>query len=187
MDAANQKSKLENLKSIVVRRATIADAELLAEVGSRTFSDTFAADNTAEDMANYLAKSFGVDKQAAELSDPTIVFLVVEIEGRMAGYAKLQLGAAPVCVNGQNPIELSRFYVLQDWIGRGVAQVLMDECFTAATEADCQTMWLGVWERNTRAQAFYHKVGFETVGTQSFQLGADLQTDFIMMQCLPIA
>jgi ribosomal protein S18 acetylase RimI-like enzyme len=165
-----------------IRRGTIADAELLAEVGARTFADTFAADNTAEDMANYLVQSFSIEQQSAELSDPTVTFLIAEIDHRVAGYAKLQLSPAPACVSGPNPIELSRLYVLEDWIGRGVAQVLMDECFAAAQKASRQTMWLGVWERNTRAQAFYRKVGFETVGTQSFQLGLDQQTDFVMMR-----
>ncbi len=180
MNSANQKSKLENLKSI--RHATTHDAQLLAEVGAQTFSDTFATDNTPEDMATYLAHSFGVAKQTAELSDPSVIFLITEIDDRVAGYAKLQLGPAPDCVKGVNPIELSRLYVLPDWIGRGVAQELMDECFTVGREAACQTIWLGVWERNLRAQAFYRKVGFETVGTQPFQLGSDLQTDFIMMR-----
>ena len=166
----------------MVRRATTHDAELLAQVGARTFSDTFAADNTPEDMATYLANSFGVSKQAAELLDPSVIFLIAELDDQVAGYAKLQLGPAPDCVKGSNPIELSRLYVLQNWIGGGVAQELMDECFTAARTASCQTMWLGVWERNTRAQAFYRKVGFETVGTQSFRLGSDLQTDFVMMR-----
>jgi diamine N-acetyltransferase len=181
MTSENQKSKIKNLKS---RRATIADAELLAEIGARTFSNTFAADNTPEDMAAYLAKSFSVEKQAAELSDPNVSFLIAEIDNRVAAYAKLQLGDTPNCVAGPNPIELARLYVLSDWIGRGVAQVLMNECFAEAQKAARQTMWLGVWEHNTRAQAFYRKVGFETVGTQSFQLGSDQQTDFVMLRYL---
>ena len=166
----------------MVRRAATNDAELLAEIGARTFSDTFAADNTAADMSDYLAKSFGVDSQADELSDHSSTFLIAEIEDRVDGYAKLQLRSAPACVDGPSPIELSRLYVSQDWIGRGVAQVLIDECFSTAKEAGCQTMWLGVWERNSRAQSFYRKCGFATVGTQAFRLGSDLQTDLVMMR-----
>src|SRR5215510_5099016 len=97
---AKQKLKVEKQKSAAVRRATKDDAELLAEIGARTFSDTFAADNTAEDMADYVAKSFGVDQQAAELSDPSLTFLIAEIDNRVGGYAKLQLGPAPGCVDG---------------------------------------------------------------------------------------
>src|SRR5439155_21548659 len=89
----------------VIRRARVEDAALLAELGARTFAETFAAANSSEDMAAYLASSFGQDLQAAELVDPHSLFLIAEINGVAAGYAKLGFGAIPESITGEKPIE----------------------------------------------------------------------------------
>ncbi|MGI8566007.1 MAG: GNAT family N-acetyltransferase [Pyrinomonadaceae bacterium] len=167
-----------------IRRAIVADAGLLAELGARTFREAFAADNKPEDMAAYMAVAFSREKQAAELGDPRGMFLVAEIDGVAIGYAKLSTGDAPVCVGGSDPIELARLYVSQEWIGRGVGKALIRECIDEARRAGCQTMWLGVWEHNPRAQAFYRKWGFHVVGEHVFQLGSDFQTDLLMERAL---
>ena len=166
--------------SVTIRKATEADASLLAEVGARTFDDTFAADNSPEDMASYLASAFGPSIQAAELADPSATFLIAEVDGEAAGYAKLQASDAPGCVVGDKPIEIVRLYAERKFHGRGVGAALMRECLRAAEQAGAQTMWLGVWEHNHRAQAFYRKWGFRQVGDHEFRLGADIQTDILM-------
>jgi diamine N-acetyltransferase len=166
--------------SPLIRRATIADAGLLAELGARTFSDTFAADNKPEDMRAYLSSSFSPAKQTEELLDPLSVFLIAEIDKRAIGYAGLHGGRVPHCVNKASPIELTRIYVDKDWLGRAVGEALMKGCIETARQAGYCTLWLGVWERNERAKAFYRKWGFREVGTQIFQLGSDSQTDILM-------
>src|SRR6185503_15158874 len=100
-----------------IRRATATDAERLAALGAQTFYDTFAADNTTEDMTAYLSSSFSATLQAAELADINTKFLIAEIDGAAVGYAKLQPNAAPSCVTYSNPIELCRLYVSQTVIG----------------------------------------------------------------------
>ncbi|HVF86496.1 MAG TPA: GNAT family N-acetyltransferase [Pyrinomonadaceae bacterium] len=171
----------------LIRRATIADADLLAELGARTFREAFAADNKPEDMAAYMAAAFSPEKQAAELGNPRGTFLIAEIGGVAIGYAKLNTGDAPVCVGGSDPIELARLYVSQEWIGRGVGEALMRECIEEARRAGRQTMWLGVWEHNPRAQAFYRKWNFHVVGEHVFQLGSDFQTDLLMERAVRAA
>ncbi|HEY7544802.1 MAG TPA: GNAT family N-acetyltransferase [Blastocatellia bacterium] len=168
----------------LIRRAMSTDAALLAELGARTFSDAFAADNAAEDMASYLAASFSPDRQAEELADPRATFLIAEIETTAVGYAQLKSGESPACVKGANPIELVRLYAAKEWIGRRVGEALMRACIAEAEQRGHQTMWLGVWERNERAQRFYRKWGFEVVGEHIFQLGSDSQTDWIMERAL---
>jgi diamine N-acetyltransferase len=163
-----------------IRRADVNDAALLAELGARTFNDTFAADNNAEDMAAYLSASFSPSKQTEELLDAQSIYLIAEIGGHPVGYAQLYAGAAPECVKGDEPVELVRFYVLQEWHGRGVGAPLMRACIEEARAAGRRTLWLGVWEHNGRAQAFYRKWDFETVGEHIFQLGSDPQTDVLM-------
>ena len=168
----------------LIRHATSADTELLAELGARTFYDAFAADNKPEDMAAYLAAHFSREQLAMELADPRAVFLIAEIEGRAAGYAKLYAGEGPTGVSGSGRIELVRLYVLQKWLGQGVGDGLMRACIEEARRAGHTALWLGVWEHNKRAQAFYRKWSFREVGRHMFQLGADKQTDLLMERAL---
>ena len=166
--------------AINIRHATAADAALLAELGARTFNETFAADNRPEDVAAYLASAFSVEQTERELSDPRSTWLVAEIDGAAAGYAKLHAGQTPECVRGPDPVELARIYAARDWLGRGVGASLLRACLDEARRKGHRTVWLGVWERNERALAFYRKWDFHDAGTQTFQLGADAQTDVVM-------
>ncbi len=168
--------------TVSVRPADASDAEVLARLGAHTFAETFAADNTAEDMDAYLSSAFSPERTAEELADKTSVFFIAEVGGEAAGYAKLCRGEPPSCVEGESAIELARLYVGQQWLGRGVGQALMQRCVDEARRVGARTMWLGVWERNFRAQAFYRKWGFRRVGEQIFMLGSDAQTDWVM-QC----
>ena len=163
-----------------IRRAVPGDAAALAELGARTFRDAFEADNKPEDMALYLASTYGLDLQSAELRNTGIVTLLAEHESRLAGYAQLRDGPAPDCAGGPRPIELWRFYVERAWQGRGVARFLMAGTIEAAAGRGAGTVWLSVWERNLRARAFYRKNGFEDRGEKAFILGNDRQTDRVM-------
>ena len=169
---------------VTIRRANSDDAGLLADLGARTFQDTFAADNTVEDMTAYLASNFSVAQQTAELAHPASAFLIAEVDGQAAGYAKLHAGETPKDIEGSRPIELVRLYISRDWFGRGVGEALMRACLDEARSAGHQTLWLGVWERNARAQAFYRKWDFRTVGEHTFHLGSDAQRDFLMERAL---
>jgi ribosomal protein S18 acetylase RimI-like enzyme len=167
-----------------IRRANLDDAGLLAELGARTFSETFDADNTPEDMAAYLAASFSVARQADELADSASTFFIAEVEGRAAGYAKLHAGEAAEGIEGAKAVELVRLYVSREWLGRGVGEALMRACMDEAQRAGHETIWLGVWERNGRAQAFYRKWNFRAVGEHVFRLGSDPQRDILMERAL---
>jgi ribosomal protein S18 acetylase RimI-like enzyme len=175
---------MSQVPDVTIRRGTLADAALLSELGARTFSETFAADNTPEDLAAYVATSFNVAQQTSELEDPGSTFLIAEVNGHAAGYAKLHDGEPEKGVEGAKPIELVRLYVSRDWLGRGVGEQLMRACIDEARQAGHETIWLGVWERNARAQAFYRKWNFRAVGEHMFQLGSDLQRDILMERSL---
>jgi len=176
--------------AFVIRRGTPADAASLAEFGARTFRETFAADNTVEDMAKHLASAWSPALQDAELRDPRLDTLLAVAppvnghSGALAGFAQLRAGHAPACVPTRKPIELKRFYVDRPWQGRGLARALMAEVERVARLHDACELWLGVWERNERAQAFYRKCGFDKVGTQIFVVGDDPQTDHVMLRNL---
>jgi ribosomal protein S18 acetylase RimI-like enzyme len=169
---------------INVRHATNDDNLLLAELGARTFNDTFAADNTPENMRSYLTASFSPEKQAAELADPRSVFLIAEVNEAVVGFARLKEGHPTVVSMGAHPIQLVRMYACKDWIGHGVGATLMRACLKEAEERTCDTVWISVWENNTRAQIFYRKWGFVEAGSQIFQLGDDPQNDLLMKRAV---
>jgi ribosomal protein S18 acetylase RimI-like enzyme len=171
---------------MVIRAGVTTDATALAELATQTFRDTFAADNRPEDIAQHIAHAYGTSQQRSELVDPDIATLIVEVDWQMAGYAQLRSGVAPTCVTGEAPIELWRFYIAKAWHGRGVAQALMQRVLTEAYRRGRRTLWLGVWERNERAKAFYRKNGFTDVGSHAFILGTDVQTDRIWVRPLPM-
>jgi ribosomal protein S18 acetylase RimI-like enzyme len=165
---------------VAIRNAKTTDANVLAQLGRRTFEETFSVDNTPEDMAAYVASSFSVAQQSAELADSASLFLIAEVDEAAAGYAKLHGGNTVEGIEGSKPVELVRLYVLQEWLGRGVGEALMRACLDEARSAGYETIWLGVWERNARAQAFYRKWNFRAVGEHIFQLGSDPQRDIVM-------
>ena len=174
---------------ISIRPATSRDAASLSRLGAITFRETFEGQNTPEDMARYLAEAFAPERQAAEIADPTSVVLLAEHAGdstepELVGYAHLVLGDPPAAVKGPSPLELKRLYVARAWHGRRVAQALMDAAITAARARGARTLWLGVWERNPRAIAFYEKYGFTRVGEHTFLLGADAQTDWLLARTI---
>lgn len=167
---------------IIIRRGQADDAVLLAELGARTFSETFADDNSSENMAAYLAVAFNPAQQTAELADPHSSFQIADANGVAVGYAMLRSGNVPEHVTGIKPIELVRLYVSHESLGSGVGAALMQACIDDAQQTGHDALWLGVWEHNIRAQAFYRKWNFVKVGTHVFKLGDDPQTDFLMQR-----
>jgi diamine N-acetyltransferase len=170
--------------SVVIRPAGVPDAPWLAALAERTFRETYSPHNTPENMERYVAEHFAPALQAAELADPALMTLVAEVAGQAAGYTQLGHGAAPACVTRAAPLEVIRFYVDRPWHGQGLAQTLMRAAAEHARAAGARTLWLGVWERNPRAIAFYKKVGFVEVGTHTFVLGADHQRDLVLARPL---
>jgi len=163
-----------------IRRATIDDAAALAEIAERTFRDTFAKDNTPEDLAAYVASAYGEALQRRELEDPEGLALLGESEdGMLIAYAQMRRVRSP-----HGEVEIARFYVDRAYHGQGLAQQLMNAAVDAARELGGTTLWLGVWERNWRAIAFYAKCGFEDVGSKPFLVGSDLQTDRVMARVI---
>jgi GNAT superfamily N-acetyltransferase len=169
---------------VVVRPATAAHAATLSTFARHCFHDTFAADNRPEDMAAYEAATFAPARQAAEIADPAVRVLLAHVDGALAGYAMVASGAAPRAVTGPAPVELRRFYVARAWHGRGAADALMDAVLAEARARGAGTLWLGVWERNPRAIAYYRKRGFTDVGSWEFMLGSDRQTDRVMARAV---
>lgn len=170
-----------------IRPAAVDDAAALSRFAATTFRETFESENTPEDLAHYLAEAFTPEQQAAEIADPAGTVLLAEYHGEsgdteLVGYAHLTAGPVPEAVRGPAPLELKRIYVARAWHGQGVAQALMSAAIESARARGARTLWLGVWERNPRAVAFYAKYGFTRVGEHTFVLGSDTQTDWLFVR-----
>lgn len=165
-----------------IRPATPDDLPALAVLAERTFRQAFGDANDPADFEAYAREAFSKDRLAKELADAMNTFVVVpgEIDGELSAYAKVRRASTESCCRGQDPIELERIYVDQARIGRGVGALLMEHCLELAAREGHDSVWLGVWERNERAIAFYRRWGFEVVGEHDFQLGSDLQRDLVM-------
>ena len=170
---------------VTTRRATAADAALLAALSASTFLDTYAADNSPGNMAMHLAESFSEARQRDELSDPRYRVFFAESASETVGYAMLRDGPRPDAVRETDAIEILRFYAVKRFIGAGVGGTLMQRCLDEAARLGKRTIWLGVWERNARALAFYRRWQFAAVGRQTFTVGHDAQTDYVMAR--PVA
>ena len=169
---------------LTIRQATPDDAARLSAIAESTFVDTFGPDNTPADMALYCAQAFGADIQRGELAASRHIVVLAERGGETVGYAMLRAANAPECVSDRGAIEIARLYAASHVIGMGIGRALMQRCLDLAAERGHRTVWLGVWERNARAIAFYEKWGFIDVGTKAFVFGTDHQTDRVMMRAL---
>ncbi len=160
------------------------DALKLSKFAEKCYRDTFAADNLPEHMEAYLAGAFSEEKQRRELLDAKRRTVVATIDQEWAGYFHLLDGEAEKCVTDPKPIELVRLYVDFRWHSQGVAHQLMKEALSESVRMGFETMWLGVWEKNLRAQKFYKKWSFKQVGSHDFYMGTDCQHDFIYTKSL---
>jgi len=160
---------------------------MLAELGGRLFREAFAADNTPEDMRAYLAEHFTEDALRRLLDDPDVRLLVLEDAGTPVGWAHLVAGrqapGAPAPAHG-GEVEIRRFYLDPRLHGGDAGPTLLASALGTARELGAGAVWLAVWERNGRALGFYRKHGFRRVGTQGFRLGADTQTDDVLLRPL---
>ena len=164
----------------MTRYATVADAAALSGFATRAFRDTYESENTPSDMAMYVAESFGESRQRDEIEDARLVVLLAERGGDIVGYAVLREGPAPHAVAAVDCLEIARLYAVKQLIGAGIGATLMQRCLDEAAARGKSDLWLGVWEHNARAIAFYRRWAFADVGTLEFMLGSDRQTDRLM-------
>lgn len=169
---------------VSIRAAEVGDAAVLVDLGRRTFHDTFAVHNKPEDMDAYMSEAFTVERIAAAIQQPGSSWLLAEVPPKVVGFAMLTPEPTPACVTTPSPVRLVKLYVSADAIGSGVGAALMRASVEWAKNAGYKSVWLGVWEHNHRAKAFYERWGFVPVGVEVFRLGGDDQTDVLMQLAL---
>lgn len=172
------------MNSLEIKKGTVKDLIALQLIGRQTFSETFAAVNSEENMIKYLEESFADEKLTAELNNPNSHFYLAELDNKVIGYLKLNTGDAQTEKQADNALEIERIYVAKEFHGKKIAQALYAQVLETAKELKATYIWLGVWENNFRAVSFYTKNGFEQFDTHIFRLGDDEQTDLLMKKVL---
>ena len=164
--------------TITYRDATPADAATMADIGPRTFTETFGHLYTPENLAAFLT-NHAVENWERELADPRYTIRLAEQDGQAVAFAKLGPPGLPFAVTGPTA-ELKQFYVLKPWHGTGVAPALMDWVLAESRARGAGQLFLSVFVDNHRAQRFYARYGFEAVGSYAFMVGTHADEDIIM-------
>lgn len=170
--------------AITLKKCGSEDSKELQAIGIETFTDTFAAHNTPEDLQAYLEKAYDPEKLESELAAEGSVFWFLYDGQELAGYMKINVDAALTEDMGADSLEVERIYIRPAFKRRGHGKYLIDKAIEIARAQGKTSIWLGVWEHNLNALAFYAKMGFVRTGAHSFFMGDDEQTDFIMTKQL---
>ncbi|HJS54064.1 MAG TPA: GNAT family N-acetyltransferase [Chitinophagaceae bacterium] len=170
------------MPEFVIRYASADEAELIADLSRKTFYETFGYVNTKENMDKFLNEQFTREKLISEVTEPGNTFLLALDGDTPVGYVRMREGKMFPEFENKDSIEIARIYVVNSYIGTGVGQQMMRQCIFIAKELKKEIIWLGVWEKNRRAIAFYTKWGFEKFNDQNFLLGDDLQNDWLLMK-----
>ena len=168
------------MKNIAIQKVTINELDQLQKIGRQTFYETFSEGNTEENMKKYLNEEFSVAKLTTAFNDKNAEFYFATIDNKVVGYLKINFGKSQTELQDDKAIEIERIYVLREFHGKNVGQLLYNKAFDIARNKNADYVWLGVWEQNPRAINFYKKNGFLEFDKHIFKLGNDEQTDIMM-------
>ncbi len=168
------------MNTIEVYKIGLNEISQLQEIGRQTFYETFAESNSEENMQNYLAEGFTIEKLTSEINNPNSEFYFATFENQIIGYLKINFGEAQTELKDNKTLEIERIYVVKDFHGKSIGQLLYDKAIQIANQKKVDYVWLGVWEENPRAIRFYIKNGFVEFDKHIFKLGNDEQTDIMM-------
>lgn len=168
------------MTEIEIKKVTVSDIDQLQKIGRQTFYETFATGNTEENMTKYLEEGLSAEKLTTELNDHNAEFYFASLNDNVIGYLKLNFGQSQTELQDDKGLEIERIYVLKDFHGKKVGQLLYDKAIEVAKEKKPDYIWLGVWEENPRAINFYKKNGFVEFDKHIFKLGNDEQIDIMM-------
>jgi ribosomal protein S18 acetylase RimI-like enzyme len=168
------------MSKIEIRKASLSDLEAIRHISKQTFIETFSAVNTPKNMEEYVLQNFNTEQLSLEINNPNSLFYLAFWNNEPVGYLKLNFGNAQTENTNEQALEIQRIYVLKEFHGKKLGQLLLDEAIKIAHQIPVNYIWLGVWEENHRALQFYTKNGFVTFDKHMFILGDDQQTDLLM-------
>lgn len=165
-------------------KANLNDVQLLQELSIQTFNETFKDQNSPENMKAYLDKAFNLKQLEKEMTNDSSDFYFIYFNEELAGYMKMNTNDAQTENMGNDSLEVERIYIKRDFQKHGLGKYLLNQAIEIARKQDKRKIWLGVWEKNENAIAFYEKMGFIQTGAHAFYMGDEEQTDLIMTKNL---
>ena len=168
------------MTNIDIQKVMLQNIDQLQKIGRQTFFETFSSGNTEENMKKYLDEELSITKLTTELNDYNAEFYFAKQDEKVIGYLKLNFGQSQTELKDEKAIEIERIYVLKEYHGKSVGQLLYDKAIQIARKKCAEYVWLGVWEENSRAINFYKKNGFVEFDKHVFKLGNDEHTDIMM-------
>lgn len=170
--------------TIKIKNCTLEDLRILQKISYETFNETFKEHNSPENMTAYMERANNLNQLEKELSNGSSQFFFIYFQNEIAGYVKLNINDAQTEDMGNESLEIERIYIKKKLQKHGLGKFLFNKALEIAKELNKKKIWLGVWEENQNALAFYKKMGFVQTGTHSFYMGDDEQTDYIMTKIL---
>ena len=167
-----------------IKPASTSDVDILQELCTITFSETYKNYNTEEDMQLYINEHFNRKNLLEELENEKNFFFLATLNRKLFGYIKLRTNNELSQLKNKKNIELERIYVVEHFQGLGLGNRLIHFAVDFARNKSYDTIWLGVWKKNEKAITFYKKCGFEIFGEHTFTLGTDEQVDWLMKKDL---
>ena len=168
----------------MIRKVEMPDVEVLAKIAKQTFRETFAHDNTEEQLQEYFEEAYSLRVLSTELENRESETYFIMHEEEIAGFLKVNWGNAQTERELENAFEIQRLYVLQTYQGFGLGKQLFEFALEHAEKNGFSWAWLGVWEHNTKAQVFYYRYGFEKFSQHRFMVGQKVDTDWLLKKKL---
>jgi ribosomal protein S18 acetylase RimI-like enzyme len=164
-----------------IRAAGPDDVPALARLAQETFIETFVEGfeiaYPADDLQAFLTRSYALDQVEGWMADATSLLLVAEQAGELIGYVQAGDNDLPYIHAAAGDGEVKRIYVRKAFQGIGLGRDLLER---ALGWLGARPVLLGVWSENLKAQRFYARYGFETVGEYHFMVGSFADPEFIM-------
>ncbi|MFK4300986.1 ribosomal protein S18 acetylase RimI-like enzyme [Paenibacillus sp. RC254] len=170
--------------TVKIIKCSREDLQILQEISIETFNDTFKEQNSPENMQTYLERAFNSKQLDKELSNVSSEIFFICFNEELAGYLKVNMNEAQSEKMGDESLEIERIYIKNKYQKHGLGKYLLNKAMEIAMEQNKKKIWLGVWEKNENAIAFYKKMGFVQTGAHSFYMGDEEQIDFIMTKTM---
>jgi diamine N-acetyltransferase len=169
-----------------IRKCHVSDVLQLQALAIKTYHETFAATNSDSLLKQYYEQSLNLEKLEAQLQNTNSEFYFITSgeNEEVTGFLKLNIDDAQTDILDPNALEIEKIYILREFVGQGLGKKLINFSIERALQQKKVYLWLGVWEGNSSALEFYSKMGFEKFGEHGFNMGGEIQTDFLLKKTL---
>ena len=160
--------------------------QILRELEVETYGDTFGPYISDADMEDYYQTVLSLEQIQKDLADPeSETYFVLNEDQEICGFLKINWGQAQTePVEMDKSFEIQRIYVKKEWYGAGFGKEMFTFALDQAKSRGFEWAWLGVWERNFKAQDFYYRFGFERFSEHQYITGDTVDTDWLLRKHL---